>query len=168
MALEVHVVGAATLHRVAAQMRAEGRKDLSRAMSTALSKATEPVKRSIKESAAATMPREGGYAAALDKSLRFRMQRRGSGDTAAVTLVTYADGTSERRDVVALEAGRLRHPVFGRSRPGSRKGERHANPWAVTSIRAGFHKRGTDHAADEAQRQLESVIEDYAHRLVGE
>jgi hypothetical protein len=168
MALEVRVSGAATLHRVAAQMRAEGRKDLSRAMSDALSKAAEPVKREVRASAGETMPREGGYNAAFLKSLRFRVARKGGSNSATITLTTYADGSSERRDVNALEAGRLRHPVYGRSRPGARKGERHANPWAVTSIRAGFWKRGTDNAADESARQLESVIEDYAHRLVSE
>lgn len=165
MALEVRVEGAAILRRVAAQIRAEGRKDLSRQMSDALSKATDPVRLSIRSSASEVMPREGGYQAAFDKSLRFRMSRRQGDSQASVSLTTFADGTSERRDIKALEAGKLRHPVWGRSRPGARKGERHANPWAVTSIRAGFWKRGTDKALDEAQKELENVIEDLARKL---
>jgi hypothetical protein len=165
MALEVRIEGAATLHRVAAQIRAEGRKDLSSQMSRALIEATEPVKAAIKTSAAATMPSGGGYAGVFVKSLRFGTSRRNGGNSASLELKTYADGTSERRDIVALEGGRLRHPVFGRSRAGARKGERHANPWAVTSIRAGFHKRGTAEAMDEAQKALSEVINDYAARL---
>lgn len=147
-------------------MRAEGRKDLSKAMGRALSNAAEPVKRSIRSSAAQTMPKGGGYDAAFGKSLRFRVQQRGGGNSATVSLITYADGVSERRDIKALEGGKLRHPVFGRSSSGRRKGERVAHPWAVTSIRVGFHRRGTDQAADRAADALEGVVKDYAQRLI--
>lgn len=166
MALDVRVEGAAELRRVAAQIRAEGRKDLGREMGRALARASEPLKAGIKQSAAATMPRSGGYAAAFDKSLRFKAQQKGDGASASYTLVTYADGTSERRDIRALEAGNLRHPIFGRSRPGARKGERTANQWSVTSIRPGFHKRGTKNAADEVEKQLGVVVTDFARRLI--
>ena len=167
MSLDIRVLGAANLHKVAAQIRAEGRKDLAREMSAALTKATEPIRRAIRASADQTMPREGGYQAAFDKSLRFRNSRRNQANQATVNLTTYADGSSERRDIKALEAGRLRHPVFGRSRPGRRKGERVANPWAITSILAGFHKRGTDGAIDEAEQELVKVVDDLAERLAG-
>lgn len=163
--LEVRVSGAAELHRVAAEIRREGRKDLAKEMSKALSNAVEPVRKSIRASADQTMPRAGGYGAVFDKSLRFRMARRNRANEASLDLATYADGTSERRDIDALEKGNLRHPVFGRSRAGKRKGERVANPWAVTSIRSGFWKRGTDGAMDEAQKQLETVIDKLAERL---
>jgi hypothetical protein len=165
MSLEVTVHGAATFRKVAAQMRAVGQGDLAKGMNRALSKATNPLRDSIRESAAQTMPHSGGYAAVLEKSLRFRINQHGGGNTASVTLTTYADGTSERRDVVALESGRLRHPVFGRSGPG-RKGERVAHAWSVTSIRSGFHRRGTDGAMDNATKAMAEVIEDYARRLI--
>lgn len=170
MSLEVSIDGAATLKRVAAQMRDEGRKDLSKAMSKALSQAAEPVKREIAAEADKVMPSEGGYRSLLAKSLRWRMSRRAAGQVAQVVLRTYADGTSERRDIVALERGDLRHPVYGRSRRvkvGVRAGTIIRNPWAVTSIRPGFHERGTDNAMDEAQQALSEVVEDFAGRLAG-
>jgi hypothetical protein len=165
MGLEFRIEGAATLHKVAAQMRAEGRKNLARELGTALSKAADPVKLSIRTEAEATMPSRGGYEVLFSKSLRFRLERRNGAQQASAKLITYADGTSERRDIGALEAGRLRHPVYGRGRR-LKSGSHKANPWAVTSIRAGFHKRGTAHAMDEAQKQLGKVINDYAERLV--
>jgi hypothetical protein len=165
VSLEIRIEGAATLHRVAAQMRAEGRKDLSRVMGTALSQAADPVKVSIRTEADAAMPSRGGYRAVFSKSLKFRLQRRNGAQSASVQLITYASGEAERRDIVALNRGNLRHPVFGRSRRLS-NGSRRTNPWAVTSIRAGFHRRGTDHAMDEAQKRLGKVINDYAARLV--
>jgi hypothetical protein len=71
---------------------------------------------------------------------------------------------------VALERGILRHPVFGRSRRlklGTRAGTIIGNPWAVTTIRSGFHERGTANAMDAAQAALAEVVEDYAGRLAG-
>lgn len=165
MAVEVRVQGAAELRRLAAKLRAEGNKDLSRQLSDALTRATKPIQDAIRASAAETMPREGGYAAVFDKSLRFRRTQRNGNSEASVILTTYGEGKGQRRDIGALEAGRLRHPVYGRSRPGARKGERVANPWSVTTIRAGFWKRGTENALKDTQRELQKVIDDFTHRL---
>lgn len=164
MSLEVRVLGARELRRVAEQIRREGRKDLSRQLGRALSQAADPVKRAIRESADHTMPRRGGYQAVLGKSLRHRMARRSGSNSASVTLTTFAEGKGERRDVNALEAGRLRHPVFGRFGV-SKHGVRTVHSWSTTSIRAGFHKRGTDGALDEAARQMVDVVQDLARRL---
>jgi hypothetical protein len=57
----------------------------------------------------------------------------------------------------------LRHPVFGRSRT-TRRGRR-PNPWSVTSIKAGFHDRGVENAADEAEKRLAQVRDDFSARL---
>jgi hypothetical protein len=168
--LEVSINGAATLHRVAAQMRTEANKPLAREMGKAIAKATEPVKVEIKAEAERVMPSEGGYRSLLTKSLRWRMSRRSAGQTAQVILATYADGTSERRDIVALERGSLRHPIWGRSRRikvGNRAGTIIPNGWAVTTIRSGFHERGTASAMDAAQAALADVVQDYAGRLAG-
>ncbi len=168
MTLEVSIVGAATLKKVAARMASEGRKDLSREMGQALTRAAEPVRVSIAKEADEAMPSGGGYRSLLSRSLRHRISRRNGGQAAQVILATYADGTSERRDIKALNRGILRHPVFGRSRrvrSGSRAGTIMPNPWAVTSIRSGFHDRGTARAMDQAQAQLVEVIEDFAGRL---
>ena len=165
MSLEFRIEGAATLHKVAARIRAEGKKDLAREMGNALSRAADPVKTSIRSEAERTMPKHGGYAAVFSKSLKFRLERRNGAQQATAQLITYASGASERRDIVALNRGKLRHPVFGRGRRLS-NGSHRTNPWAVTSIRAGFHKRGTDHAMGEAQKQLSKVVHDFAERLV--
>jgi len=155
MSLEFRIEGAATLHKVAAQIYAEGRRNLAREMGKALSKAADPVKVSIRAEAVSTMPDSGGYSAVFSRSLKFRLERRNGSQQATVQLITYADGKGERRDIVALNRGVLRHPVFGHR----------TSPWKVTSIRAGFHKRGTDHAMDEAQKQLGKVVDDFVKRL---
>lgn len=166
MALDIRVDGAAKLRKLAAQFRREGNKDLSREMSRAVSNAIEPIRRTVRASASEVMPAEGGYKAVFDKSLKFRTSQRGGENTAQVQLITYASGKDERRDIRALDKGNLRHPIFGRSRPGRHKGERVANPWAVTKIRAGFFKRGTDNAMDEVEKNLIQVADDFTRRLV--
>lgn len=168
MAIEVRIQGAVSLHRLAARMRAEGQKDLVREMGDALTKAADPLKAKIRVEASDVMPAEGGYKGVFDKSLRFRVQRKGANAESDVTLTTYADGKGERRDIRALNKGNLRHPVFGRSRPGKRKGERIANPWAVTKIRDKFWDRGVEGAADEVEKRMIEVVDRFAKRLLGE
>jgi hypothetical protein len=168
MSLEVRVSGTVRLHQLAARMRAEGRKDLLREMGDALTQAAEPLKDRIRIEASEVMPAEGGYKEEFNKSLKFRVQRRGASAASDVTLTTYATGTSERRDIRALNKGVLRHPVYGRSRAGKRKGERHTNPWAVTSIRDKFWDRGTKNAADEAEKRMLKVVEQFSEKLLGE
>lgn len=153
MGLEVTIRGAATYEQVAAQIRAEGRKDLSREMGLALTRAVEPVKVSIEREAAAVMP--SGYVDLLTGSMRHRISRRNGGQSAQVVLRTYADGKKERRDVGSLNKGVLRHPLWGRKKT-----------WYVTTIRAGFHDRGTEQAMDSAAEALGEVVDDFAARLI--
>lgn len=162
--MDVDVIGSAELRRVAAQVRAHGERGLGREFGTALRKASEPVQRSIRAEYR-SLPARGGYSALFSRSLRFRSTLRAGGRQASFRLRTFADGTKERRDIEKLEAGQLRHPVFGRSRPG-RRGERLANPWAVTRVRGQFHQRGTAGAADEAEKEMQRVVANFAARII--
>lgn len=161
--MEVHIDGRAQLHAVAKAIRATGDKGLGREMSRALAKTTTPLQREIDAEAARVMPVRGGYQAVLSKSLHHKTSQRTGSRSATIRLVTYADGTGERRDVESLEKGALRHPVYGRSR-NTRRG-RVPSPWAVTKVRSGFHQRGTQKAGDEAVKQLGAVLDDFAARL---
>ena len=161
--MEFHIDGRARLHEVAKAVRATGNKGLGREMSRALAKTTIPIQTQIDAEAAKAMPVRGGYQAVLSKSLHHKTSQRTGSRSATVRLITYADGTGERRDVESLEKGTLRHPVYGRSR--NTRAGRIPNPWTITKVRSGFHKRGTDSAADEAVKQLGVVLDDFAARL---
>lgn len=123
-------------------------------MGDALERATIPMQDAIKASAAATMP--SGYGPVFTASLRHRRTRRTSGQRAQVILKTFADGQEQRREIRHLEAGALRHPLYGKR----------GGAWYVTSIRPGFHKRGTDGAADAVTTEIVKVVEDFAKRLI--
>ena len=151
--LEVRVTSS-DIAKVAAKMRAEGRKDLAREMGAALDRVAKPVQGAIRRSAAETMP--SGYRWAFTKSLAWRTSRRAGAQQAMLKLATYADGKDERRDILALEDGRLRHPLWGRR----------AQTWYVTSIRAGFHRRGTDGASDQMVAELDLVVREFTRKLI--
>lgn len=155
MPLEVRIVGAATLAQVAAQISREGRRDLSRQLSTALNTVTVPVRDRIKQEAAATLPKRGWYALTFTKSLRFRNNRRASGNVATLSMITYADGKGERRDIVAVEGGRVRHPLFG-----------NREAWYVTTIQPGFHRRAVARMSDDVVDALAVVVRDFTARLI--
>lgn len=164
MAIDVHITGAAALKRVAAQVRASGNKGLGKEMAAGLRRAAKPVQTAIRREYG-ELPARGGYAGVFSKSVRFRTAVRTGSRTASFRLLTFADGTHQRRDIDALEAGRLRHPVYGRTRAG-RSGRRTSNPWVVQRVRGDYHKRGTDSAADEAEREMTKVLDDLASRLI--
>lgn len=164
--MEVRINGAVQLRQVAAQIKAAGDKGLAREMARALTKAVGPLDKAIEAEAHKTMP--SGYRDVLTASLRHRRSTRTAARTASVRLTTTGAGTREQRDLIALNAGKLRHPVYGRSRRikrGPRTGTAQPNPWSVTTIRAGFYDRGIEKAADTTERELLTVLDDFADRL---
>ena len=159
--MDVQIGGQAELRKIAAHIRATGDKGLGREFAKALEKAVDPVKEAIVAEAEKTMP--SGYKSTLTRSLKHRRTTRASGREASVRLATHGEGKRERRDLPALNAGKLRHPVYGRSR--MTKTGRQANPWAVTRIRAGFFDRAIEKAADQAERAILAVVDDFTDRL---
>ena len=162
--LEARILGAEQLRKLSAHVRATDSKGLGKEMGAGLRRAAKPIQESIRREYG-KLPARGGYVQAWSKSLRFRTSLRAPARSASFRVLTYADGTHERRDINAVEAGRLRHPVFGRGRSG-RSGRRTSNPWAVTRIAGGYHKRGTDSAGDAAENEMIKVIADLSKRIV--
>lgn len=163
--MDIRVTGSVRLRTVAAEIKATGDKGLGKEMTAALRRAALPVQLAIRAEAEQAMPSRGGYRELFSKSLRFRTTVRSTARTGFVQVVTFADGTKERRDIGRLNQGQLRHPVYGRSR-NSRRG-RIPNPWAVTRIPADFFGRGTRNAMAAAEREMAGVLDDYAARLAG-
>lgn len=154
--IDVSVSGAEQIHALAKHIKELGDAGLGREMARALTKAVDPISMAINEEATKVAP--SGYVEALTRSLKHRRSVRSSSRQASVRLTTQARGQQDLRDLPSLNAGRLRHPVFGRRR----------SPWAVTAIPSGFYDRGTKKAADAAEKQLQVVIDDFTQRLIEE
>lgn len=151
--MDVRISGADQIHALARHIKALGDAGLGREMAVALTKAVEPVGKAITREAGIVAP--SGYEPVLTRSLQHRRTVRASRTQASVRLTTTAKGKQENRDLPSLNAGRLRHPVFGRRK----------NPWTVTGIPSGFYDRGTEKAAGEAEKQLLAVLDDFTQRL---
>lgn len=145
-------------------------KDLARELKAA----TRPLSDAIRIEAVAVAP--SGYDPTLSASLRFPTAVNISRLVGLVTMRVYGDGRSERRDIPALNRGRLRHPVYGRYRrrkyatvQGRRVriagGQLIPNPWVAQRIRAGFIDRPVDRLGPDLGRRMNAVIDDTLRKI---
>jgi hypothetical protein len=160
--MDVRISGAEQFHQLAKTFRELDKQGLGRQMSRALGKTVAPIGKAIDKEAGLVAP--SGYRDDLSRSLKHRRSLRNTRIQASLRLTTSAKGKADYRDLPSLNAGKLRHPVWGRTRR-LKSGESQRNPWAVTTIRDGFYTRGTAKAADEAEKQLEAVLDEYQQRV---
>lgn len=158
MAVAVQVLGAGQLGRVATALRLAGQGGLSRELDRALRRAGGHVIRAVELRTDDYMPK--GYERTFSMSLRLRPQVRLAYD-ARVSIVASAQGKIRPREIRRLEAGTIRHPVFGRWR--MRRGKhagKHAirNPWVTQKIRPHFFTEPANAAAPLARQEMLEAI----------
>jgi len=126
--------GAAELHRLAVQLRKAEVSTLETELRRQQREAFTPLEKDVKAEAASTLP--SGYAPIMANAVKAKVSvRKGS---ALLSARVYAKGKAEERDVREVNAGRLRHPVFGHRR----------RAWHVTRVRSGFVDRPFDRTVD--------------------
>jgi hypothetical protein len=140
--IRTRVTGAAQLRYVARLVERQRVAGLKKELSRAHREAFAPLLPGIKAEAA-TLPRSGGYAAIMARAVRVSARRTGLTTYAVV----FARGRKEERDVRRVNAGQLRHPLFG-----------NRDHWGVTSVRPGFVDRPVDELGEDiATRSLEAL-----------
>ena len=140
------------MRRVADRMRAAERQ-LDRDLTSGIRRAVRPLGGEIKKAVPAYLP--SGYApimaAAVTSTPSVRRTRN-----AGVSVRVFARGREKLRYVRAINAGALRHPVFG-----------HFKVWRVTSVKAGFvtepFQRMRGPILDEMERVVTAHVERIAH-----
>jgi hypothetical protein len=178
MGMEVRVTGARDLLAVSRALKKLSDKGLGKQMGKALRDAARPLRQEIKKSAEALLPHRGGYNETMARSLRFRQAVKETRTTARVTFKVWAVGPREERDVRRVNAGTLRHPVWGkrryikwRTRPDGTRvripdpGEPRLNPWVAQRVKPGFVDRPVDRLAPEIARQMDAVVDYVADQL---
>ncbi|HEY9417120.1 MAG TPA: hypothetical protein VIQ30_20370 [Pseudonocardia sp.] len=169
MAMSVRVGGGGQLHTLRQTLRDIGDQGLGKQLGRGLRKAGAKFGPEVRAEALKVMPKRGGYAEVLAKSLRFRTAVRETRHTAWVTFRVYGDGRKERRDVPQLNRGILRHPVYGRSRPlknhARYKATSQMNPWVAQKVRKGFVDRPVDRLAPEVAREMRQVVDWVADQI---
>ncbi len=153
MSMLVRVSGGVDLTSVRRNLRMLGAGDLSRQMSRGLQRAAKPLRAEVQAEAVKAMP--SGYGPLLSKSLRFRTSTRERRGAASLVIRIYGDGKKEHRDVVRINKGVLRHPVYGRRK----------NPWVNQKVRVGFVDRPVDRMAPDIRREMQAVVEYIATQI---
>lgn len=151
--MQVRVAGGRDLTGVRRDLRRLGDRDLSRQMSRALGRAAKPVKPAVQKSAADLLP--SGYGPLMSKSVRLRTTTRESRGAASLVITVFAAGKQEHRDVVRVNKGMLRHPVYGRRR----------KPWVNQKVRRGFVDRPVDRLGPDMRREMQAVVDWIADQI---
>lgn len=151
MGFEVRVTGGTELAAVRNKLRSVSDKGLGKQMSAGFTRALQPLKREI---VAETRVMPSGYAPVLSRSMRFRQAVRSSGSTAEALLRVYAEGRRSRRMVPALNAGQLRHPLYG-----------NRNHWFNQAVPPGFVDRPVSRLGPAVSREMKSVVNYVADQI---
>lgn len=160
--------------RLAAAFRAGGKQvpgQIRRGFQSALA----PLGDEVKRQATAKFP--SGYAPAFVASAQTRISLSGRGGTVTAEARIFATGRQERRDVIALNNGILRHPVHGFRRrrlwtttkprrriPG---GQLIANPWVAQSIPGGFGDEAVGRSAGKVDAAMSAVLDAVEATITG-
>lgn len=155
MGLDVRMTGGAELYSVRQRLNKLGATGLGKRMDAGLKAAVKPLAPEITAEVPRTMP--SGYAPVLSRSLAFRLASRTARQSTELRYRVFADGQRERRDVPALNRGRLRHPVYGRRR----------QPWVVQSVRPGFVDRPFSRLEPKIRKEMLAVLDSVSAELKG-
>lgn len=151
--LTIRVHGADELRRLAKQCRDLGRRDLVNKLYRGFNRAVQPFEREVRAELGAHTP--GDYTGVLDGSLRIRASVKTVGSGVGISVVGIAHGQVYERDLPAVDAGIVRHPLFGdRSR------------WFNTYTVPGFFTGPpADRMIGRVEDAAELVIEEVADEL---
>lgn len=119
----------------------------------ALREATAPAKTAIPESARRTLPRRGGLNEAVASSLKVTIRSSLSGPVANVRIVATE---GPRRRVRSLDAGQVRHPLFG-----------NREHWYPEAVQPGFFTRPCLSLRPEARRKIAAATNDVLRKIAG-
>lgn len=163
--LRFQVGGAKDCYRLAHALHEAGHKDLKRELDKASREAGNVIADAVldKTSLDQYIPKdfEAEFGRSVDAKVEVRLlaSRR-------ISVVVYATGKTQRRDIVRMNAGKLRHPVFGRTRRLRRHWVHGAttlnNQWVEQTIRPGL----VDEPARAAMPKAVEKIEDAVKRVV--
>lgn len=150
--MEIEVLGAQQYALLARRLRDAADKGLQRELQTALTHATGPARQQVKDELPAYLP--GGYAEDFGPTLRMRTAGRyGSGAGVRITAKAMSPRGRERF-LGPLEAGTLRHPLFGMRAH-----------WFTQDVHPHFFSQPITDSAPEIRRDLITAMDAIAEQI---
>lgn len=147
MDLVVGGPGAHQLEVLAKRLKATGDRELRKELLRGIREGTKGTKPDITRSLATRLPKRGGLAERMATS-RISTKTKLSGSTVGVRLEARAP-----HDIRSMNAGRLRHKVFGREQ------------WVDQDVEPGAFTDPIEQDAPEIRSAVERVMRDVAHRI---
>jgi hypothetical protein len=146
--VDVRVEGAEQLVELAALLKRLDDRELRKRMLAGLREAGKPMARAAQDAARAKLPRGGGLNEWVAGS-KFAIRTKTTGKSAGIRVVA----TKRGHDLVAMNEGLVRHPVFGG--PG----------WSVTHVRPHWWQDAIETHADDTREALGEVLDDIAAQI---
>lgn len=142
--------GARELEIVARRLKETGNSGLKKELLAGIRKEGKETVKDIKKSAADVLPHAGGLAELVSRS-SYGIRTRLTGNSVGVSI----KGTSRSvKSLRALNAGRLRHPVFG-----------NRDVWVEQSVEPGWFDKPVERDADNIRQGIDRVLADIARKI---
>lgn len=147
--MDIVVTGAGELKRLGDRLKREGEKGLQKELRRGVAKAVRPLQKSVKAEMGTYLP--SGYTPVLRKALRLRTSNRSGG----VRINAVAAGKKRRRAIAKINAGVLRHPVFGH----------YSRPWVDQAVTPDFFYGPLRRGAPVVRDEIQNVMREIASRI---
>jgi hypothetical protein len=147
--VQIVVVGNnARLRAIGKKLKALDDKSLQRELGRGIGRAAKPAMQAVRDSTGQYVPNR--FAPVLAKSL----QMRTSNVAAGLRITATGKGQAQPRRVAAMNAGQLRHPLFGRRAH-----------WYTQAVTPGFFDKPIEEKAPAFREELERVLDEVAAKI---
>lgn len=154
MGADLRIEGSDKLGALSEALRRYGTVGLEKELYDGITRAVEPLVAAVKKSLKGHLPDR--YAEAVATSLVERAVRL-TGSNPGVRLTASAKNVrGKQRDLVSLNKGRLRHPLYG-----------NREWWYDQDVKKGFWDEPLADASDEVRKELVKVLDNIAEELAG-
>lgn len=174
--MDIRVSGHRDLFSFATALHA-GSRDLYGSVTRGLRNAAQIVADEVLDDPHTQMP--SGYRPVFTRDLEVKPEVRLI-RSHTVRIVGEGKSRTKGRDVVALNQGRLRHPVFGRYRRALRRsatktvagkqmtiaaGSAYKNPWVLQTIKPGWWDDPVNRARPRALKAIQASVDDVVKKI---
>lgn len=154
MAADFEYTGTEQFVQLAKKLNAQGKdgRGLWRELNSAMKRSAEPMIDEVVRHLDDYLP--SGYAQVLRPGLTVRVSRSTKGTGAGLKLVGTAKGVKKKRHLNVINAGVLRHPVYG-----------NPDTWVDQAVKPGFWSNPLDAARKIPATEIRRAVQDTIRKL---
>ena len=153
---DASVQGLEAFEQLGRDLKAAGAKELTKELRATGRRLGKVFKDGVSAKAAEVLPKEGDLNVWVSKRIKVTAQTRISSSTSTFRFVTKHKGATGLSDLRALNAGRVRHPLFG-----------NRDRWYLQQVPAHFVDQALDEMGDTIRAEFLQAVDDVARRLQG-